>query len=69
MNLGLSTMDKFDGTTKRSDLESVVGTWRNPEYDSGTKLVSVGDKFCIIERKDGSKFKQPSFVTWNSYFF
>ena len=67
MFLALSVMDKFDGTTKRADLESVVGTYPN-EY-SDAKLIKVGDKYCTLERKDGTQFREPSSVTWNRYFF
>lgn len=68
MSLPLSVMDKFDGTTKRADLESVVGTWTS-EYDGAIKLIKVGDARCIVEKRDGSKVSEPSFVTWNRYFF
>lgn len=67
MNLPLSVMDKFDGTTKRADLDSAVGTYPNSYSDE--KLIKVGDKYCIIERKDGTKFREPSSITWNRYFF
>ena len=69
IHLGLSTMDKFDGSTKRKDLDGKIGEWIHREYSTGRKLISVSDKWCILERKDGTRYREPSFVTWNSFFF
>jgi hypothetical protein len=65
----LSTIDKFDGTTKRDDLNGVIGEWLHREYSTGRKLISVSDTWCTLERKDGTRFRQPSYITWNSFFF
>jgi hypothetical protein len=61
-------MDDFDGTTKRKDLDSVVGTY--PNSYSNEKLIKVGDAYCTFENKvDGRRYRLPSEVAWNMYFF
>ena len=61
----LSIQDKYDGDDKVADLRAAVGT----DYLS-THLVSVsedGDTCTVLQ--DGKLVVQPSFVTWNRFFY
>ena len=63
--LNLSIQDKFDGLGKVEQLRNAIGK----SYLS-TKLISVSDdgNTCIIEEQGKTK-SQPSFITWNRFFF
>lgn len=64
--LALSIQDKFDGTDKIGELRAAVGT----SYCNSTHLISVsknGDQ-CVVE-ENGKRFKQPSWLTWNRFFY
>ena len=64
--LNLSIQDGFDGTDKIGDLRRAVGT----TYCDVTKLISVSKdgNTCVIE-EDGKRKRQPSWLTWNRFFF
>lgn len=67
--INLSVQDKLDGKGKINDLRGAVGT----TYGSGewaTKLISVSDdgNTCVVEER-GQRKRQPSWLTWNRFFF
>ena len=64
--LNLSIQDGFDGTDKIGDLRRAVGT----TYCDVTKLISVSKdgNTCVIEEQ-GKRKRQPSWITWNRFFF
>ncbi|MCP4325467.1 MAG: hypothetical protein GY787_27210 [Alteromonadales bacterium] len=64
--LNLSIQDSFDGTDKIGDLRRAVGT----TYCDVTKLISVSKdgNTCVIEEQ-GKRKRQPSWLTWNRFFF
>jgi hypothetical protein len=64
--LNLSIQDGFDGTDKIGDLRRAVGT----TYCDVTKLISVSKdgNTCVIEEQ-GKRKRQPSWLTWNRFFF
>jgi len=64
--LNLSIQDGFDGTDKIGDLRRAVGT----TYCDVTKLISVSKdgNTCVVEEQ-GKRKRQPSWLTWNRFFF
>jgi len=64
--LNLSIQDSFDGTDKIGDLRRAIGT----TYCDVTKLISVSKdgNTCVIEEQ-GKRKRQPSWLTWNRFFF
>ena len=64
--LDLSVQDDFDGTDKIGDLRRAVGT----TYCDVTKLISVSKNgnVCVVE-EGGQRKRQPSWYTWNRFFF
>ena len=66
MVLALSIQDQFDGTDKIGELRAAVGT----SYCNSTHLISVSvcGNVCVVE-ENGKRFKQPSWLTWNRFFY
>lgn len=67
--INLSIQDKLDGKSKINDLRGAVGT----VYGEGkwaTKLISVSadGNTCVVEEQ-GKRKTQPSWLTWNRFFF
>ena len=64
--LNLSIQGGFDGTDKMGDLRRAVGT----TYCDVTKLISVSKdgNTCVVEEQ-GKRKRQPSWLTWNRFFF
>ena len=64
--INLSIQDEFDGLDKIGDLRRAVGT----TYCDVTKLISVSKdgNTCVVEEQ-GKRKRQPSWLTWNRFFF
>ena len=64
--INLSIQDKFDGLNKIDDLRKSIGK----DYYGNNKLlwVSKGGNRCMVE-KDGNVVTEPSWLTWNRFFF
>ena len=64
--INLSIQDKFDGLNKIDDLRKSIGK----DYYGNNKLlwVSKDGNRCMVER-DGNVVTEPSWLTWNRFFF
>jgi|TARA_B100000902_G_scaffold216875_1_gene206148 hypothetical protein len=64
--INLSIQDKFDGLNKIDDLRKSIGK----DYYGNNKLlwVSKDGNRCMVE-KDGNVVTEPSWLTWNRFFF
>jgi|TARA_B100000575_G_C22613010_1_gene381595 hypothetical protein len=64
--INLSIQDKFDGSNKIDDLRKSIGK----DYYGNNKLlwVSKDGNRCMVE-KDGNVVTEPSWLTWNRFFF
>ena len=63
VNLGVS--DKYNGLNKVEELRNAIGT----SYLS-TKLISISEcgNVCTVEENGVTKI-QPSWITWNRFFY
>lgn len=64
--INLSISDQMDGTNKIGELRNHIGK----DYYGNNKLLWVskdGNK-CIVVR-DGKKVSEPSWITWNRFFY
>ena len=64
--INLSIQDKFDGLNKIDDLRKSIGK----DYYGNNKLlwVSKDGNRCMVEN-DGNVVTEPSWLTWNRFFF
>ena len=64
--INLSIQDKFDGLNKIDDLKKSIGK----DYYGNNKLlwISKDGNRCMVE-KDGNVVTEPSWLTWNRFFF
>ena len=64
--INLSIQDKFDGLNKIDDLRKSIGK----DYYGNNKLlwISKDGNRCMVER-DGNVVTEPSWLTWNRFFF
>jgi|TARA_E500000178_G_scaffold339526_1_gene381112 hypothetical protein len=64
--INLSIQDKFDGLNKIDDLRKSIGK----DYYGNNKLlwISKDGNRCMVE-KDGNVVTEPSWLTWNRFFF
>jgi len=64
--INLSISDPIDGNNKIGELRNHIGN----DYYGNNKLLSVSKdgNVCIVLR-DGKKVSEPSWITWNRFFY
>jgi|TARA_R100000030_G_scaffold33694_3_gene25127 hypothetical protein len=64
--INLSISDPIDGNNKIGELRNHIGK----DYYGNNKLLSVSKdgNVCIVLR-DGKKVSEPSWITWNRFFY